>query len=35
MRKKCTGDYKLTKWQGKINHQMNTDKIKLFAKNEK
>ena len=33
--RKCTGEYKLTRSQGKINHLMNMDEIKLFAKNEK
>ena len=33
--KKCTGKYKLTKSQEKINLLMYMDNIKLFAKNEK
>ena len=33
--RKCTGEYKLSKSQEKIDHLMNTDDIKLFAKNEK
>ena len=33
--RKCTGGYKLTKSQEKINHSMYMDDIKLFAKNEK
>ena len=32
---KCTGGYDLTKSQEKINHQMYTNDIKLFAKKEK
>ena len=32
--KKCTGGYKLHKSQEKINHLMNMDDIKLFAKNK-
>ena len=31
----CTWDYNFTKSQGKINHFMYMDEIKLFAKNEK
>ena len=33
--RKCTSGYKLSKLQKKINHLMNMDDIKLFAKNEK
>ena len=33
--RKCTGGYKLSKSQEKINHFMYRDEIKLFAKNEK
>ncbi len=33
--RKCTGGYKLTKSQEKINPQMYMDDIKLFVKNEK
>ena len=33
--RKCTGRYKLQESQGKINHLMYMDAIKLFAKNEK
>ena len=33
--RKCTGGYKLSKSQGKINHLIYMDNIKLFAKNEK
>ena len=33
--RKCTGRYKLSKSQQKINHLMYRDDIKLFAKNEK
>ena len=33
--RKCTARYKLSKLQEKINHLMNKDDIKLFAKNEK
>ena len=33
--RKCTAGYKLSKLQGKINHLMYMDDIKLFAKNEK
>ena len=33
--RKCTGGYKLTKLQEKINHLMYKDDIKLCAKNEK
>ena len=33
--RKCTAGYKLSRSQGKINHQMYMDDIKLFAKNEK
>ena len=32
--RKCTGGYKLSRSQEKINHQMYMDDIKLFAKNE-
>ena len=32
--RKCTVGYKLHKSQGKINHLMYMDDIKLFAKNE-
>ena len=32
---KCTGGYKLHKSQGKINHQIYTDDIKLFDSNKK
>ena len=32
---KCTGRYKLSKSQKKINHLMYMDDIKLFAKNER
>ena len=32
---KCTGGYKLSKLQEKINYLMYMDDIKLFAKNEK
>ena len=32
---KCTAAYKLSRSQEKINHLMNMDDIKLFAKNEK
>ena len=35
VRKKCTGGYKLSKSQEKINFLMYMDDIKLFAKNEK
>ena len=31
--RKCTAGYKITKSQEKINHQMYTDDIKLFAEN--
>ena len=33
--KKCTGGYKFTNSQEKINHLMYMDDIKIFAKNEK
>ena len=33
--RKCTGGYKLSKSQAKINHLMYMDDIKLFAKNKK
>ena len=33
--RKCTAQYKLSRLQEKINHQMYMDDIKLFAKNEK
>ena len=33
--KKCTGGYKLTKSQEKINHLMYMNEIKQFTKNEK
>ena len=33
--RKCAAGYKLRRQQEKINHQMYTDDIKLFAKNEK
>ena len=33
--KKCAAGYKFAKSQGKINHQMYMDVIKLCAKNEK
>ena len=33
--RKCTGGYKLSRSQEKINHLMYIDDIKLFAKNEK
>ena len=33
--RKCTGGYKLSKSQEKINHLMYMDDIKMFAKNEK
>ena len=33
--RKCTAGYKLGKFQEKINHLMNIDDIKFFAKNEK
>ena len=33
--RKCTAGYKLSRSQGKINHLMYRDDIKLFAKNEK
>ena len=33
--RKCAGRYKLHKSQEEINHLMNMDDIKLFAKNEK
>ena len=33
--RKCTAWYKLSRSQGKINHQMYMDDSKLFAKNEK
>ena len=32
---KCTAGYKLSKSQGKINHLLYLDNIKLLAKNEK
>ena len=32
--RKCTGGYKLHKSQGKINHLIYMEYIKLFAKNE-
>ena len=35
MLRKCTARYKLGKLQGKINHLMYIDDIKLFAQNEK
>ena len=35
IRRKCTAGYKLSKSQEKINHLMNMENIKLFAKNEK
>ena len=33
--RKCTGGYKLCRWQKKINHLIYMNDIKLFAKNEK
>ena len=33
--RKCTGEYKLSKPQEKVNHLMYMDDIKLFAKDEK
>ena len=33
--RKCTAGYKLSRSQKKVNHLMNKDDIKLFAKNEK
>ena len=33
--RKCTGGYKFTNSQEKINHLMYMDDIKIFAKNEK
>ena len=33
--RKCTGGYKFTKSQEKINHQMNMDDIEQFVKKEK
>ena len=33
--RKCTAGYKLSKSQEKINHLMDMDDIKLFAKNKK
>ena len=33
--RKCTGGYKLHKLQGKINHPIYMDDIKLFAKMKK
>ena len=33
--RKCTGGYKLTTSQEKMNHLMYMDDTKLFAKNEK
>ena len=33
--RECTGEYKLTKSQEKINHQIYMDDIKQLAKNEK
>ena len=33
--RKCTAGYKLSRSQEKINHLMDMDDIKLFAKNEK
>ena len=33
--RKCTAGYKLRRSQEKINHLMNMDDIKLFAKNER
>ena len=35
IRRKCTTSYILSGSPGKINHQMYTDYIKVFAKNEK
>ena len=32
---KCTGGYKFIKSQGKVNHLIYIDNIKLFAKTEK
>ena len=33
--RKCTGVYKFTKCQEKVNYLMNIDDIKIFVKNEK
>ena len=33
--RKCPAGYKLSRSQGKINHLMYMDDIKLFTKNEK
>ena len=33
--RKCTARYNLSRSQEKINHLMNMDDIKLYAKNEK
>ena len=33
--RKCTAGYKLSRLLEKVNHLMNMDDIKLFAKNEK
>ena len=33
--RKCTAGYKVSRSQGKVNHLMYMDDVKLFAKNEK